>query len=390
MLKESIKMSWKNIKSNKVKSFLTTLGIVIGVAAIIALITIVQGATDTITSTVSSMGANKIIIQATGTPLKQGLNGSDIEKINEIDNIDGVSPTINGITNIEYNNNIMENVSIQGKNEVHFQSTDDLLSSGRPINILDVDNKNKVCVIGQNIVDTLFYGQNPLDKKITLGGVSYTVIGTLSNSDDFSSSSSNDTIIIPYTTAMSVAQTKYVNQVDIYMKDTNKADDTSTEIDSLLKSSFNYKDNAYSVINMRSIIDTIDEMTGIMSMMLAGIASISLIVGGIGIMNMMLVSVTERTTEIGLRKALGAKPKLIQQQFLIESIFLSLFGGIIGLLLGVGIALLVCTLMGTTFALSAGTVLLAIGFSCAIGVIFGITPARKASKLNPIDALRSV
>ncbi len=390
MFKESIKMSWKNIKSNKMRSFLTILGIVIGVASIIALITIVQGATNSITSTISSMGANKITVQVKGTSLKQGLKGSDIDKISKIDNIEGVSPTISGITNIQHNKNVMENITIQGKNEVHFENSDDLISSGRSINILDVNSKNKVCLVGEDIVNTLFYGQNPIGQRISLSGISYTIIGTLTNTSSFASSNSNELVIIPYTTAMSFIGTNYINQVDIYMKDTNKADDTSSQIDSLLKSSFNYKDKAYAVINMRSIIDKIGEMTGVMSMMLAGIASISLIVGGIGIMNMMLVSVTERTTEIGLRKALGAKPKLIQQQFLLESIFLSLFGGIIGLILGISIAFLVCTIMGSSFALSIWTVLLAIGFSCAIGIIFGLTPAKKASKLNPIDALRSV
>lgn len=390
MLKESIKMSLQNIKSNKMRSFLTTLGIVIGVASIIALITIVQGATDSITSTISSMGANKITIQAKGTAIKQGLNQYDIEKLGKLDNIQATSPTINGTVNLVYNKKVIEKISIQGKNEVYFENTDDLVKTGRSINIIDCKSKNKVCLIGENIAHDLFYGENPLDKTIKLNGASYKIIGILSSSASFSASSNNDLVIIPYTTAMSFIGTGYINTVDVYMKDTDEAQDTSNKIETFLFASFNYKDNAFSVMNMGSLIDRIGEMTSTLSLMLGGIASISLIVGGIGIMNMMLVSVTERTTEIGLRKALGAKPKRIQQQFLLESVFLSLIGGIIGLILGISIAYLVCSIMGSAFSLNIWTILLAISFSSAIGIIFGLTPAKKASKLNPIDALRSV
>lgn len=389
MFKESIKMSWQNIIHNKMRSFLTVLGVLIGVASIIALISIVQGVTDNITSQVMDMGANKVTVQAMGTPLKRGLTVNDLESISEIDNIKGVSPSINGKTNIAYDGNVLEDVTVQGKNEVHFANTQDLLQSGRGINSLDVENNNRVCLIGSNIVSELFPTENPIDKEITVNGFTYLVIGTLQSSSGFSMGSNDDAIVIPYTTAMSMLGTGYATTLDIYLVDEDLSETTTTEIESALKTAFNYNEDGYSVSNMQNILDTVAEMTGTMTLMLAGIACISLIVGGIGIMNMMLVTVTERTAEIGLRKALGAEPKTIQWQFVLEALFLSLFGGVLGLFGGIAIAYLASLLIGTKFIVVGYSVALAIGFSAIIGLVFGYAPARKASRLNPIDALRS-
>lgn len=390
MIKESLKMALENIVSNKMRSFLTMLGIIIGVASIIALITIVSGATATVTNEVSSMGANKVTVQIQGTPLKRGLTQGDVENLSEIPNISGISPTISGNTTVANNGISMEDISLQGKNDVYFKNTEDVISSGRTINTIDIESKNRVSLIGVDIVNKLFYGENPIGQEIKIGGISYTVIGVLKESSRFASADQNNSVMIPYTTAMSFVGAKYINSLDIFITDEAKADTTTQEIEGALKQAFNGNKDAFSVMNMQSILDTIQNMTSILSMMLGGIASISLVVGGIGIMNMMLVSVTERTSEIGLRKALGAEPKQIQMQFLIESVVLSLMGGIIGFIVGVGLAWIVCLIIGTTFALMASTVVLAIGFSAAIGIIFGFAPARKASRLNPIDALRSV
>ncbi|MGG1676978.1 ABC transporter permease [Neobacillus sp. NRS-1170] len=390
MFKENIKMSWMNLIHNKMRSFLTMLGIVIGVASIIALITIVKGAMTGMTSEFSSFGADKITVQATGTPLKQGLMASDIKRLSEIDNVAGVSPTLTGKTTVVYNGSEKTDVFVQGKNDVYFSKTDDLIETGRGLNILDIENKNKVCLIGSNIANDLFWGEDPIGKKLRIAGVTYTVIGTLQETGSFSDASNNDAVIIPYTTSMSLLGTGYISSVDVYMSDANKSEKITSDIESVLNQAFNYKNGSFTVINMQDMLASMNKITTMLSLMLGGIASISLVVGGIGIMNMMLVSVTERTTEIGLRKALGAEPKRIQQQFLLEAVFLSLFGGTIGFLLGTLIAFAVCWLIGATFALSVSTVILALGFSAAIGIIFGIAPARKASRLNPIDALRSV
>lgn len=390
MFKESIKMSWTNIINNKMRSFLTILGVVIGVASIIALITLVSGATSSIVNQVSSLGANKITVAVQGTPLKPGLLNSDIEDLSKIDNIAGVSPTISSRTSVEGNNIIKENVTIQGKNDVYFRNTDNLLATGRAINIIDIQQETNVCIIGSNVSKELFYGENPIGKGIIINGITYTVVGTLQASSGFSFNSNNDTVIIPYTTAMKVLNTKYISSVDLYMADSSLSDSITTNIKAQLTQAFNNKDDVFTITNMQDMLSTFQTMTGMMSLLLGGIASISLVVGGIGIMNMMLVSVTERTTEIGLRKALGAEPRAIRQQFLLEAIFLSLFGGAIGLGIGVLIAFIACKLIGIDLAVSVFTVVLAIGFSMLVGVVFGLTPASKASKLNPIDALRSV
>ncbi len=390
LLLESIRMSWENIIHNKLRSFLTMLGIVIGVASIIALITIVQGATNSISDQINSLGVNKIMVSAMGTPLKQGLNDNDINAIAKVNNIDGVSPTISGKTTIVSDGIVMDDVTVQGKNEVYFNKDTSLLKSGRSINILDINSQNQVAIIGDDVVKTLFYGINPVGEKLMINGTTYTVIGTLAASSGFSMNSNNDAVIIPYTTALRSLGVKNITSLDVYLKDTSTADETVTDIKSVLNPAFNYDEDAYSVFNMGDMIESFQTMMGMMSYLLAGIAAISLVVGGIGIMNMMLVSITERTKEIGLRKALGATPGRIQLQFIIESIFLSLFGGIIGLILGSILAFIAAVLIGIGFSLSAMTIALAVGFSSAVGIVFGYMPARKASRLNPIDALRSL
>ena len=390
MLKESIKMALENIISNKMRSFLTMLGIIIGVGSVIALITIVSGATSTVTDQVASMGANTVTVQVQGTPLKQGLTQSDIDDISELSNIEGVAPTISGQTTVTFDGNTMDEISLQGKNDVYFENTEDVISSGRIINTIDTENESRVALIGNDIATELYVGKDPIGEEIKIGGITYHVIGILQESDSFASADTNNSVIIPYTTAMGVVGAKYINSLTVYIADETLADNTTRQVEGLLTKAFNGDEDGYSIVNMQSILDTIEEMTSILTLMLAGIASISLVVGGIGIMNMMLVSVTERTSEIGLRKALGAEPKRIQLQFLIESVVLCLIGGAIGFIVGVVLALVVAYLIGINFALSAFTVVLAIGFSAIIGVVFGFMPARKASRLNPIDALRSI
>lgn len=372
------------------RSFLTILGIIIGVASIIALITIVQGATDEVTNQISSLGADKITIQAAGTPLKQGLNELDLEELRKIDNIKGLSPTISGKTSVMGNNITRSDISVEGKNEVYFRVDDKLIKNGRGINDLDLKENTRVAIIGKDINEELFFGKDPIGEDILINGFTFKVVGVLNPSSEFSFTSSNKTIIIPYTTSMKVLGNRNINNVDVYMDDNGKSDIIIDDLKQALNQAFNYKDDAYFIFNMEDIISTIGDITGMMSLLLAGIASISLVVGGIGIMNMMLVSVTERTSEIGLRKALGAEPQSIQLQFIIESIFLSVFGGILGLGLGMLIAYIASIFIGFNLTISLGTILLAIGFSAIVGIVFGFMPARKASRLNPIDALRHI
>lgn len=390
MILESIKMSWENIIHNKLRSFLTMLGVVIGVASIIALITLLQGATNSISDQVKSLGVNKITVNAMGTPLKQGLSENDIGAIGQLDNITGISPTVQSQAGIVYNGKVKENVSILGKNEVYFNTDTSLLRTGRVINPIDVQSKNTVAVIGSNIEKEFFYGKNPVGQKLTINGFTYTIVGVLSPANELGIGASNDNIVVPYTTALRNLNVKNITSLDVYLQDTDLADETVLNIKGVLNKAFNYKDNAYTVFNMGDMIQSFQTIMSMMSLLLSGIAGISLVVGGIGIMNMMLVSITERTKEIGLRKALGATPGRIQLQFIMESIFLSVIGGAIGLVLGAVIAYVGTNLMDVGYSLAPSTIALALGFSAGVGVIFGYMPARKASRLNPIDALRSL
>ncbi|MGE5676831.1 MAG: ABC transporter permease [Pseudomonadota bacterium] len=397
MVRESIKMSWQNIIHNKMRSFLTTLGIIIGVTAIIALVTIVQGVTDEMTSEFNSLGAGKITVQAYGTPLKQGLSSSDLKKLQEIDYVSGISPTLSQKASIVRNSALEEDIPIEGKNEVFFRGNKELILRGRALNRLDIESENKVAVINQDLESALFPGEDSVGLTMQINGTTYTVVGVLDEDaiTDVTAMMANsvDTegkAYIPYTAAMSIAGVSSISSLEMLISDTTKTDQVIEAAKLVLNQAFNYKDDSFRIINMDSLLNTMDTMTGMLTATMAGVASIALLVGGIGIMNMMLVSVTERTTEIGLRKALGAEPRSIQLQFLIESIVISLIGGVIGLLLGVGISWLVTALLDITFVLSTWAMVLGVGFSAAVGIGFGWAPARKASMLNPIDALRSV
>jgi putative ABC transport system permease protein len=399
MLIENLKMSWQNIRQNRMRSFLTALGIVIGVTAVIALITIVNAATSSMMSQITQLGANTLRVTAMGSALKSGVTVSEMNELSEIEGVSGVSPSLSLTTNGTRNLILEENISTEGRNEMYFVSNPDLVSLGRPLNILDMESKNRVCIINEELQKVLFMGENPLLQEILIDGRSFTVVGIIdpeATTDlatamgrQSGSNVSNGRIIIPYTVAMSMSGTNTITSFEVMVDGTENINSVRENVERALDEAFNYRDDSYFIMNMDSLIDTMNSMMSTMTLMLAGIASISLLVGGIGIMNMMLVSVTERTTEIGLRKALGAEPMQIQFQFLIESIFLSLLGGTFGIILGLSISAIVVNLLGVAFTINMGAIVLGVGFSAGIGILFGWAPARRASRLNPIDALRS-
>ncbi|QOX65987.1 FtsX-like permease family protein [Anoxybacterium hadale] len=389
-------MAWDNIRNSKMRSFLTSLGIVIGVAAVIALITIVQSATGEMMSQFESLGTDKITVTATGNPLKSGLNSSDLKTLEALDNVAGVAPSVSITGSAGRQGTLLDEVSIMGKNEKFFAADTTEMMQGRKLAASDMDGNTYVCVIDQDIAKSMFVNENPLEQRIMVNGQSYAVVGvrdTESTSDIMAgmntSSSADGTIIIPYKNALALSGASNYSTVDIYFENTDLSDQTIADVEGVLDAAFNYKDNSYSILNLGSLLDMMNTMSTLLSALLAGIASIALVVGGIGIMNMMLVSVTERTKEIGLRKALGADPLQIQVLFIIEALALSLAGGIIGIVLGLGISVIATMLIGTEFAISWSAIGLGAGFSIAVGLIFGWTPAKKASSLKPIDALRT-
>lgn len=389
MLKESIRMSWQNIRGNKMRTFLTMLGIIIGVTAIIALITTVGSATGEITSQFSALGAGKVSVSISSTAIKHGLNESDLAHIAALDNVAGVDPNVSLRTYAAQDGHLVEDVTLEGRSSDYFSAQDDLIGRGRALKAIDMDRSSHVCIIDQAMASAAFPNEDPLGQSLILHGQQFTVVGVLSEDSGndlmaaMSASSDGGKAIVPYPAAMRLSGSNTVRSLTLYLKDSSLSSETVDNVKQLL-------DSAYSIINLDSLLDTMNSITGMMTTMLAGIASIALLVGGIGIMNMMLVSVSERTTEIGLRKALGARPGLIQMQFLMESVMLSLMGGFIGILVGNLVSWMIAMALDITFQLNAGAITLAFVFSASVGILFGWAPARKASRLNPIDALRSM
>lgn len=394
VIRQSIQMSLQNIKSNKMRTFLTTLGIIIGVTAVIALITIVDGVIGSVMGQFSSLGAGTLSVSITGSSLKKGLTESDLDSFEQLENVSGISPSVSITTTAARPGKLLDHVSVQGKNDYYFRNND-LVSYGRAITRQDVENEAYVCIIDQDLADNLFPGEDPLGSQVIVGGIRYTVIGLQGEDSNLMASmagmggSVDGTITIPYTNALKFSGNSSVTSLDVYVADTDRTQELQEAVESVLYKAFNENEDCYNVFSMDSLLDTMDSMMSMMTYMLTGIASIALLVGGIGIMNMMLVSVTERTKEIGLRKAMGATPERIQVQFLLESIVLSLIGGLIGVALGLLISFAAASLLGTDFVISSSAVGLGVGFSAAVGIVFGWAPARKASRLNPIDALRS-
>lgn len=391
MFIESVRMSVSNICHNRMRSFLTILGIMIGVTAVIALITTISAVSATISDSFTSMGAGTMTLSAPGSDLKAGLSADDLETLTALEHVEGVSPTVTLNVTAAQSNAYESSVSVGGRNAYYFTANDGLIARGRAITPLDVNQSSRVCLISSDLVETFFYGVDPIGETLYLSGRSFTVIGILTDDGDSSISgmmSGSSDVLIPYTTALKMNGESLVTNLTIYIDSAESSSLVETELEPVLDALFSYEDDTYTITTMDAIEDTMSSMLSMMSMLLGGIASIALLVGGIGIMNMMLTSVTERTVEIGLKKAIGAEPGQIQLQFLIESFLLSMAGGMIGVLLGIALSAILCSVMGTAFSLSYSAIALGVGFSAAVGIIFGWSPARKASKLSPIDALR--
>lgn len=393
MIRECFAMSLRNILSNRVRSFLTVLGILIGVTAVIALITTVSGFSGTLSSSFQSMGAGTLTVSVTGSDLKTGMSAGDLKAlVEDLDSIEGVTPTVNFRTRVARGGKYETNITVSGKNAYYFYRNRDILARGRQLNVVDEDNMSPVCLINQDIVDSFFFGEDPVGNTLHISGIPFLVVGVLSDSSSESLVqlvSGSAKVLIPYTTALKMNSTSDVTNFTVYLADGVDSEKASEQLEGKLDALFSYEEDCFTVTTMSGIEDTMNSMMSMVSTLLAGIASIALVVGGIGIMNMMLTTVTERTVEIGLKKALGAIPWQIQIQFLIESFLLSMIGGVLGVILGLGLSFALCQVMGMTFHLSTGAIFLGVGFSAAVGIIFGWAPARKASKLNPIDALRS-
>ncbi len=403
---ESVRIALRGLSANKMRSGLTMLGIIIGVGAVIALLSIGQGAQAAITEQIRGIGSNLIFVvpgavQQGAVQLARGsaatLTFEDAEAIADPANcphVAAVAPLLSRSAQVVYGRNNI-NTSIRGTTpELQF-IRNYLVREGHFLEQRDLDTMARVAVLGSIAAEELFEGANPIGQVIKVQRIPFRVIGVLEEKGG--TGLEDDVVIIPITTAYRLlggwaapGGGRRVTVINISAVDEDGIDAAIEEIAWLLRErhKIRYQEDDFTVMSQKDILGAMTQITTILTIFLGAIAAISLLVGGIGIMNIMLVSVTERTREIGIRKAVGAKRRDILMQFLIEAVVLSVAGGLTGILLGVGISKLVGMTGQIITVVSPGSVLLAIGFSVAVGLFFGIYPARRAAALNPIDALR--
>lgn len=385
-LRESMKMAIRSIKTNKMRAFLTMLGIIIGVASVIVLVSIGQGSSKSVKDQINGLGTNLLTVNITDT---EAVVLTD-EMVTELADLQGVSEVSPVVTGRVYAKNGSESaqVSMTGTNAAYSSVKDLELSQGRFLSDLDSELRLKNVVLGSDTAETLFGNGKAVGETFQIGGISYHVVGVLQSKGTSLGSSGDDVIIAPISTAKRALKSMAIGSVYVKAESEDMLTPAMYRIQGTLTSLFPNQSDNYSVSNQEDLMETMSSVSDTMTLMLGGIASISLLVGGIGIMNIMLVSVSERTKEIGIRKAIGADRKSILQQFLLEAVVLSSMGGLAGVVIGIGLAELVSVTAGLTISLSFSITALAFLFSLFIGVIFGVFPANKASKLNPIQALR--
>ena len=388
-LSQAFKMAIKSISASKMRTFLTMLGIIIGVCAVIVLVSVVQGATGSITDSIEALGANSITVSFTNRNSTKSVSYEEMQEFMEENPkfISYVVPNMTSMGRTKYKSNNLSG-TVTGTTPEYLTVKNREVSDGRFLNDIDVERRRKVAVIGSYNAQELFGFESPVDKQIKINNQLFTVVGVLKEISNSERSSDDNAIIIPYSSGRLIFRTDKIRSYTVWAATADCVDETTELLENFLLGKFG-DENEFNVVSVASMMDTLDEITGMMTLLMAGIAGISLVVGGIGIMNIMLVSVTERTREIGVRKAIGAKRSSIMAQFLIEAAVVSCMGGLVGIILSVAGTAVLGKMMSIN-ALPSFTVMLgAFLFSAVIGVFFGWAPANKAAKLNPIDALRA-
>ncbi len=385
---QSFKLALKSILVSKMRSFLTMLGIIIGVASVITLLGLVTGVTNYMIDTFSDMGTEMVTVNVTNTETRKVSVDDMYQFARENSSIfTGVTPKVSASYTVKNGEN-SHSSSVVGVGENYLDINSLELSAGRFIQYADIKNRYQACVIGSYIVDEIFDGRANIGDTLRINGNVYTVVGIQKEKADSEENSADDIIYIPYSNATRMAGSADISNYTFAATDADHVTAAKELLDNYLYGIMK-NEELYRITTMTELLDTINNMTSLLSSVLGGIAGISLLVAGIGIMNIMLVSVVERTKEIGIRKALGAKRRDILSQFVIEATLISSLGGVIGIILGSVATGLLGNIFGVKAAPTTGAILLAFSVSAVIGIGFGYMPARKAARLNPIDALRT-
>jgi len=379
-----IKLAIAGIKANKMRSFLTMLGVIIGVAAVIVLVSIGEGTSKSVTDRIQGMGSNLISVNIRNSRIS--LTYNEVMQWKERTGVQAIAPVVSGNVTVKYANKKYD-TSLEGVNDEYQEVRNHKVQRGRFIIPTDISFRQKVVLLGTEVSSQLFGNVNPVGETVKINGQNFKVVGLLEEKGSQSMGSNDDKVIIPLSTAQRLLSSVGIRSVYIQAESPEAVDTVVFQINNILARKTNDTED-YRVFNQAEMLSTVNQVTGALTAMLGGIAGISLVVGGIGIMNIMLVSVTERTREIGIRKAIGAKRKDILRQFLIEALVVSCAGGIIGIILGIGGSRILGSVMSIQTAVSLEIIAIAFGFSVLIGIVFGIYPANKAAKLNPIEALR--
>ncbi len=399
MLYEAVRLALQAIRRNALRSFLTVLGIVIGVGAVIAMVTIGNGTTAKVTADLATLGSNLLSIRpgqfgpGRASQDAKAFNARDIQAMRtQLTDIKAVAPVAQKSVTVVYGTE-SRNTAITGTDNAFFTTQDWKLKEGREFFDSEIRGGSAVCIIGATVRDKLFGLADPLGRHVRVGSVSCDIIGLLqAKGQSGFGTDQDDVILMPLRTFQRrLAGNTDIGRIMVSAKDGARTSKVQTDLERILRERRKIsrgQDDDFSVHDMKQIVETMAGTTQTMTALLGAVAAVSLLVGGIGIMNIMLVSVTERTREIGIRLAIGALERQVLSQFLVEAVVLSLFGGLVGIVLGLGLALLAARSMGIPYVVDPGIVLLAFAFSALVGIVFGYFPARRAARLNPIEALR--